>query len=104
MLGEDIDVYFGDFSQAAVWTPSNGDVARTGDVILDTADDSMAIGGIDAIGRTTSIVYPTGQFPGLENGERITVGGAEYFVRGSPRTLDDGALTQAWLGKYGTTN
>ncbi|MGE0289678.1 MAG: hypothetical protein AB7I42_25690 [Bradyrhizobium sp.] len=104
MLSEDIDVFFGDFSKVAVWSPANGAAIQTGDVILDSADDSMAVGGIEALGRNTSIIYATGNFPGLDNGERITVGGVEYFVRGTPRTLDDGAFTQAWLGRYGTTN
>lgn len=102
-LNEDIAVYFSDFALAATWTPANGAATQTGDVILDHADDAMNVGGVEALRRTTSIVYATGLFEGLDNGERITVDGTDYFVRGTPQAIEDGKLTQAWLGKYGTT-
>lgn len=103
-LNEDISVFFSDFARAAVWTPRNGDAAKTGDVILDYADETFNAGMVEAVGRYTSILYASETFPGLDNGEPITVDGIEYFVRGTPRAVEDGAFTLAWLGKYGNTN
>lgn len=86
------------FLKPASWTPSTGGPTLTAKVRY--RGQSQVVGGDGGI-RTVDheIRYPTTAFPGLKEGEIVTVDGADYRVRMKPELLLDGSEARAELAR-----
>jgi len=94
---EDRSVFFSDFAVVAVWTPANGSVEQTANVILDAPDQAL----FDNSGRSTeyAITYDYVNLSGLAPGESITVDGVSFRVR-DVFHIQDGKVMKALLARY----
>lgn len=98
---ETLAAFFTDFGEDASWTPSAGGPAQPGKVLID-APDSLLLNDM-IVTTATTFTYPLGQWPGLDEGERVTVVGASgnqlYRLRTGPQGFDDGSLLRAEVVK-----
>lgn len=94
---ENLAYFFTDFAQDASWTPSTGVAAQPGKVIVD-APDSMILGDM-VITTETTLTYPLGQWPGIDENQVVTVGAVTYRLRGRPQAFDDGSLLRVEVVK-----
>lgn len=94
---ENLAVFFADFADAASWTPSTGGAAQPGKVIVD-APDSMILGDM-VITSETTLTYPLGQWPGIDENQVVIVGAVQYRLRGRPQAFDDGSLLRVEVVK-----
>ena len=101
-FAENVSVFFDQaagFAVAATWQPGSGGAAYSGSVILDMPDEIIGAYRQDIINTNYRITYATATFPGLREGEYITVDGKKYRLHESPRLVADGAISEAQLTK-----
>ena len=102
MFTENVAAFFDQaagFAVAATWQPGSGGAAITGGVILDMPDEIIGAFQQDVINTNYRISFATGTFPGLREGEYLTVDGEKYRLHETPRLLADGAISEAQLTK-----
>ena len=102
MFVENVAAFFDQtsgFAVAATWQPRSGGAALTGSVILDMPDEIIGAFQQDVINTNYRISFATETFPGLREGEYMTVDGKQYRLHESPRLLTDGAISEAQLTK-----
>lgn len=97
MIAEDLNIFFADMGLPAVWIPSGG-TQQTATVLFDEPDE-LVLGDQVVISNVSLITYAGGQLVGLDEGERLTIGGNPYRVRERPKQIDDGRLMQALISK-----
>jgi len=91
MLTEDLSVFLADFGVPTVF----GEITSL--ALLDMPDQPMFDGA--QMATEYAITYPKAVFPGLKNGDLVTVDGDNYKVSGKPVLLDDGKFIKASLKK-----
>ena len=102
MFVENVAAFFDQtsgFAVAATWKPGSGGAAISGSVILDMPDEIIGAFQQDIINTNYRINFATATFPGLREGEYMTVDGKQYRLHESPRLLADGAISEAQLTK-----
>ena len=102
MFAENVAAFFDQssgFAVAATWKPGSGGAAITGSVILDMPDEIIGAFQQDVINTNYRFRFVTAAFPGLSEGEFITVDSKQYRLHESPRLLADGAISEAQLTK-----
>lgn len=102
MFTENVAAFFDQatgFAVSATWLPSSGGAALTGGVILDMPDEIIGAFQHDVINTNYRISYASATFPGLREGEFLTVDGKKYRLHESPRMVADGAMSEAQLTK-----
>ena len=85
MIEEDFDVFFSDFAADATW----GETA--GKVIIDAPEDIIVDGMV--ISPATVIRFPSSQWQGIKEGDKIKVGQKTFRLTQSPRRENDGAIS-----------
>jgi hypothetical protein len=94
-------VFFSDFADRAIWTPSAGGPAQPGAVIVN-APDTLLLNDM-IVSTETTFTYPLGQWPGLGEGETVIVtfkaGSQAYLLRTGPQAIDDGRLLRVEVVK-----
>lgn len=97
-LAADIALFYAPpFGLETILRPAAGGAPITGRAILDRPGADPFSGSV----ATTDYVlrYPTATFPQVAEGDRITVGGADYVVRGVPDAGQDGLEATVPLAK-----
>ena len=87
MFEEDFDVFFSDFAAEATWGE------KAGKVIIDAPEDIVIDGMV--ISPATVIRFPSSQWQGIKEGDKIQVGQKTYKLTQSPRRENDGAISFA---------
>jgi len=82
------------FLQACVWLPSSGASAKTAMVDLQTHDERLL--NQLTLSAETTMSYPAGALPGLQQNEVVEVGGLRYQVR-EILSVSDGSELRAKL-------
>lgn len=85
MFTEDLNLFFSDFAQDALWKGIKGKV------IIDSPDDLV----IDGVILTPAplLRFKSGQWQGIKEGDKVQVGNTTYKLTQSPRRENDGAIS-----------
>lgn len=67
--------------------------------ILDQPNRDINLAGIGVMATDFTLTFATADFPGLVEGENISVDGVGYQVREGPDQLDDGVFSRVMLKK-----